>query len=462
MKDGKTVTQGDTLRFSAKRNQSGEYWCLAENGLGVNITATASLNVQFAPSLTSTPADQTVIEGTKTTFHCNASGNPSPKITWSKDGKTVTEGETLSFEANRNQSGEYWCSAENGLNVTVNASVHLDVQFAPSFTVIPSDLTVREGNEVSFHCSATGNPTPTITWMKDGMTVASGNVLRFSTKRNQSGVYHCSAVNGLGVNITASASLDVQFAPSLISTPADQTVIEGTKTTFYCNASGNPSPKITWSKDGKTVTEGETLSFEFCLQTLTMICLVSVSPSLVKTPTNKTIFEGETATFHCTATGNPVPEITWIKDGKTVGSGETLSFETRRNQSGKYWCSADNGIDKAANASAYLNVHYPLSLTTTPSDQTVREGETAEFHCSATGNPPPVVSWIKDGEAVSQGDKLSFETSKDQSGKYWCKARNELGLTVNASALLNVLFSPTVDTKPVNKTVTEGTMATFY
>ena len=80
------------------------------------------------PSLITTPDDQTVIAGTKATFHCNASGNPSPTITWSKDGKTLTEGETLSFEANRNQSGEYWCSAENGLSVTVNDSAHLDVQ----------------------------------------------------------------------------------------------------------------------------------------------------------------------------------------------------------------------------------------------------------------------------------------------------------------------------------------------
>ena len=80
------------------------------------------------PSLITIPDDQTVIEGNQATFHCNASGNPSPKITWSKDGKTLTEGETLSFEANRNQSGEYRCSAENGLSVIVNASAHLDVQ----------------------------------------------------------------------------------------------------------------------------------------------------------------------------------------------------------------------------------------------------------------------------------------------------------------------------------------------
>ena len=68
------------------------------------------------------------MEGATTTFHCNATGNPTPKITWTKDGKTVATGDTLRFEANRNQSGEYWCSADNGLDTTVNASAKLDVQ----------------------------------------------------------------------------------------------------------------------------------------------------------------------------------------------------------------------------------------------------------------------------------------------------------------------------------------------
>lgn len=80
------------------------------------------------PSLSTTPADQTLIEGTMATLHCVATGNPTPKITWTKDGKTVGRGETLRFEASRDQSGKYWCSAENGLNSTFNASAHIDVQ----------------------------------------------------------------------------------------------------------------------------------------------------------------------------------------------------------------------------------------------------------------------------------------------------------------------------------------------
>ena len=36
--------------------------------------------------------------------------------------------ETLTIETNRNHSGEYWCTAENGLDVQINASAKLDVQ----------------------------------------------------------------------------------------------------------------------------------------------------------------------------------------------------------------------------------------------------------------------------------------------------------------------------------------------
>jgi len=40
----------------------------------------------------------------------------------------VAKGNTMSFKANRTRSGKYWCSAENGLNSTANASANLDVK----------------------------------------------------------------------------------------------------------------------------------------------------------------------------------------------------------------------------------------------------------------------------------------------------------------------------------------------
>ena len=89
--------------------------------------------------------------------------------------------------------------------------------------------------------------------------------------------------------------------------------------------------------------------------------LFLVPPSLITKPSNQTIIENKILTFQCTAIGNPVPKITWIKDGKTVGDRDTLTFGALRGQAGKYLCSAENGLDITANASAYLDVQCEYS-----------------------------------------------------------------------------------------------------
>ena len=87
------------------------------------------LSVAVSPSLTTRPSDKTVLEPANVTFHCNAIGNPMPKISWIKDGEPVASGDTLNIiNTKRNQSGKYWCLADNGLNLTANASADLDVK----------------------------------------------------------------------------------------------------------------------------------------------------------------------------------------------------------------------------------------------------------------------------------------------------------------------------------------------
>lgn len=84
--------------------------------------------------------------------------------------------------------------------------------------------------------------------------------------------------------------------------------------------------------------------------------LFTVKPHLITTPRNQSKVENKQVTFHCNATGHPIPKITWTKDGRTVGTGSKLTLTVSRGDAGRYWCTADNGVSADVRASAYLRV----------------------------------------------------------------------------------------------------------
>ena len=71
-----------------------------------------------------------VTEGDNVTFYCNATGNPSPNITWTRANSSavISFSEMFHMEAvKRNESGSYVCHASNGFG-THNTSCSVDVQ----------------------------------------------------------------------------------------------------------------------------------------------------------------------------------------------------------------------------------------------------------------------------------------------------------------------------------------------
>ena len=87
-----------------------------------------------------------------------------------------------------------------------------------------------------------------------------------------------------------------------------------------------------------------------------------VLPYFMRRPTDHSVMEGNEAIFNCTASGNPSPRMTWLKDGKIIDTGEALKFLAFKNHTGKYWCSAYNGLGLPINTSADLNVQCKYAL----------------------------------------------------------------------------------------------------
>lgn len=95
----------------------------------------------------------------------------------------------------------------------------------------------------------------------------------------------------------------------------------------------------------------------------------------------------------------------------------------------------------------YRNIAYPLP----PDFQvTVDLGKDAEFQCSVTGQPHPVISWAKDGLPVREGssgrskitgnDGSTLRISsivRDDKGMYQCFAKNDYEM-VQATAELRL------------------------
>ena len=70
------------------------------------------------------PTNQSVVEGGNLTLYCNATGNPTPNITWTKDSSStvVHQGETYSIVNIQRQAAEdYKCTAWNGVGAQKTA-----------------------------------------------------------------------------------------------------------------------------------------------------------------------------------------------------------------------------------------------------------------------------------------------------------------------------------------------------
>ena len=82
-------------------------------------------------------SDQDVCKGAMVTLSCNATGKPTPNITWTRvadDGtdsaplQSVVDGKYAMNNITRGSNGTYRCTANNGVGDPVNRTVRVTVR----------------------------------------------------------------------------------------------------------------------------------------------------------------------------------------------------------------------------------------------------------------------------------------------------------------------------------------------
>uniref|UniRef100_A0A9J8D4A2 DCC netrin 1 receptor n=1 Tax=Cyprinus carpio carpio TaxID=630221 RepID=A0A9J8D4A2_CYPCA len=217
---------------------SATYRCLTENPSSSRTGTDADLRVipaepgvERALTFLQRPQKVTALQGRDAVLECSASGFPNPSFYWmrgdeSKKYSLLSASNLLISSVTDDDSGTYTCVAQNKQQ-NISASCELSVLVPPQFLSYPSNTYAYESTDIEMECAVTGNPQPTVRWVKNGeavipsdyfQIVEGGHLQILGLVRSDEGFYQCIAENEAGNNQAMAQLILLQPAvPSVIS-----------------------------------------------------------------------------------------------------------------------------------------------------------------------------------------------------------------------------------------------------
>ncbi|TWW66562.1 Muscle, skeletal receptor tyrosine-protein kinase [Takifugu flavidus] len=177
-----TRAQGQMLIIPhVRESDSGEYCCIATNGVGEPAKSCGALQLKMKPQIKRHPTNLTLLVEAKAVLPCVTLGNPKPDVTWLKDDELIKISDRVTIldygalkihNIQKEDAGQYRCVARNSFGLSISKPVSIEVQVPARILQVPKERKVAYGSLVSLECNATGNPVPTITWLENGNTVS--------------------------------------------------------------------------------------------------------------------------------------------------------------------------------------------------------------------------------------------------------------------------------------------------
>ncbi|XP_036075972.1 roundabout homolog 2 isoform X15 [Rousettus aegyptiacus] len=407
--------------------------------------------------------------------------------------------------------GSYVCVARNYLGEAVSRNASLEVALLrDDFRQNPTDVVVAAGEPAILECQPPrGHPEPTIYWKKDKVriddkeeriSIRGGKLMISNTRKSDAGMYTCVGTNMVGERDSDPAELTVFERPTFLRRPINQVVLEEESVEFRCQVQGDPQPTVRWKKDDADLPRGRydikddyTLRIKKAMSTDegTFMCIAEnrvgkveasatltvrarpvAPPQFVVRPRDQIVAQGRTVTFPCETKGNPQPAVFWQKEGSqnllfpnqpqqpnsrcsVSPTGDLTITNIQRSDAGYYICQALT-VAGSILAKAQLEVtdvltdRPPPIILQGPANQTLAVDGTALLKCKATGDPLPVISWLKEGftflgrdprTTIQEQGTLQIKNLRiSDTGTYTCVATSSSGET-SWSAVLDVTES---------------------
>uniref|UniRef100_A0A087XJW6 Neural cell adhesion molecule 1b n=1 Tax=Poecilia formosa TaxID=48698 RepID=A0A087XJW6_POEFO len=414
-----TVTRNDesssTLTFyEAKTDSAGTYKCVATNG-DQQAEATVKVKIFQRITFTNAPPRQEFTEGDNANIVCDVTSSPPPTVFWKYKGAKIQMEKDVRFKVLSNNhlqirgikktdEGMYMCEARLMARGEIDLRpISVVVNVLPTIRIWQSEVnaTAEVAQPAILTCAVDGYPEPMVTWIRNGVELRDEEKYGFNedgsemtimdvTKLDE-GEYTCVAKNKAGES-EKELSLRVFVKPKItyiVNRTASETEEQVTVT---CEASGDPTPTISWSYGEQVFTEGDQ------------------SPD-----------------------GNVV-----VRSDARVSS-LTLKY-VKYTDAGQYLCTARSAIGEDEQT-AYLEVRYTPKIHGTVAVYTW-EGNPVNISCEVKAFPTDVsIVWLRDGLQLPNSNTTNikiFRTplssylqitpeSENDFGSYNCTASNEMG-----------------------------------
>ncbi|XP_049896174.1 neural cell adhesion molecule 1a isoform X4 [Epinephelus moara] len=428
------VSRGDetmsTLTiYHANVDSAGIYKCVAKNG---DKEAQATVQVKIFQKITfeSAPTPQEFNEGDDADIVCNVVSSPPPTIIWKHKGSRIQVAKDVRFKIMDNghlqirgikktDEGMYNCEARVMARGEIDfRMIRVVVNVLPTIRARQSEVnaTADIGISALLACDADGFPEPTVTWAHNNIVLETGDKYSLNedgselvikdVKKVDEGDYTCIAKNKAGEK-AEEVSLNVFVQPK-ITYLNNQTASEfDDQVTLTCEASGDPTPTISWSFDNRVLTEGEqsldrnivvrsharvssltlkNVLFTYAGQYLCtasnsigqddqhMYLEVRYAPKILGRVTVYT-WEGNPANISCEVEAHPGASVVWFRDGFQLPSANTTNMKIyntptisylevtpdSQNDFGSYNCTATNVMGSESKEFLLIQADVPSS-----------------------------------------------------------------------------------------------------
>ena len=228
-----------------------------------------------APSITTQPANQSVLTGASATFNVVATGTDPLTYQWQKAGAAIADATSASYTtgpASAADDGAMFSVVvsnpagnvtSNGAKLTVTSTA-----VAPSITAQPANQSVAAGTTATFTVVATGTAPLSYQWKKGATNIAGATSASYTTgsvsTADDGAMFSVVVSNTVGNITSSSAKLTVTstaVAPSITTQPANQSVASGSTATFSVIATGTAPLTYQWKKGATNIAGATSASY---------------------------------------------------------------------------------------------------------------------------------------------------------------------------------------------------------